>query len=241
LFEWIIMTFGLENAGATYQQDMNLNFHDLLGVILEIYIDDIVIKLAGFDEHLADLWVTFERMRRYGLKMNPLKCNFGMSDGRFLGFIVHKHGIQVDPKKIESINKLDEMTWKRDAQKLLGKVNYLRQFISNLVGKVESFLPLIRLKHEKEFAWGGRAKRSTFERIKEYLANPPVLRAPKVGETFQLYIVAQPHVIGAVLTQEEKRKEFMVAYLSQCLVDAETQYTPIEKLCLALYYACTKF
>ena len=55
LFEWVVMTFGLKNAGATYQRAMNLIFHDLLGIILEIYIDDIVVKSDGFEHHLADL------------------------------------------------------------------------------------------------------------------------------------------------------------------------------------------
>ena len=63
---------------------MNLIFHDLLGVILEVYIDDIVIKSAGLDSHLADLRLALERMRRYGLKMNPLKYAFGVSAGKFL-------------------------------------------------------------------------------------------------------------------------------------------------------------
>ena len=62
----------MKNVGATYQRAMNLIFHDLLGVILEVYIDDIMIKSAGLGNHLADLRLALERMRRYGLKMNPL-------------------------------------------------------------------------------------------------------------------------------------------------------------------------
>jgi hypothetical protein len=89
---------------------MNLVFHDLLGVILEIYIDDVAIKSTDFEDHLGDLRVVLERMRQYGLKMNPLKCAFGVSVGRILGFVVHEHGIQVDPKKIESIRNLGELT-----------------------------------------------------------------------------------------------------------------------------------
>jgi hypothetical protein len=77
-----------------------------------------------------------------------------------LGFIVHEGGIQVDPKKVESIGKLAELECKSDVQKLLGKINYLRRFISKLVGKVESFLPLIHLKNDFEFIWGGRTKKS---------------------------------------------------------------------------------
>ena len=83
LFEWVVMTFGLKNAGATYQRVMNLIFHDLIGIILEVYTDDIVIKSAGLTHHLADLRLALERMRQYGLKMNPLKCAFGVSVGSF--------------------------------------------------------------------------------------------------------------------------------------------------------------
>jgi hypothetical protein len=137
LFEWAVMTFGLKNVGATYQGAMNLIFHDLLGVILEVYIDDVVVKLDGNNSHLVDLHLTFERMRKYGLKMNPLKCAFDVSAGRFLGFIIHEHGIEIDPKKIEAIQKVQAPTCKRGIQKFLGKVNYLRQFIVNLSGKVE--------------------------------------------------------------------------------------------------------
>jgi hypothetical protein len=86
----MVMTFGLKNAGATYQRAMNLIFHDLLGTILEVHIDNIVIKSASFDEHLANLRTALERMRKYNLKMNPLKCAFGVTAGKFLGFIVHE-------------------------------------------------------------------------------------------------------------------------------------------------------
>jgi hypothetical protein len=104
------MAFGLKNAGATYQHAINLIFHDLLGAILEVYINDVLVKSVGFSEHLADLWVSFERMRKYKLKMNPMKCAFGVSVGNFLGFVVHESDIQIVEKKIESIKKLKEPT-----------------------------------------------------------------------------------------------------------------------------------
>jgi hypothetical protein len=110
---------------------------------------------------------------------------------------------------------------KRDVQKLLGKINYLCHFISNLAGGVESLLPLVRLKDEEEFTWGTE-QRQAFEKIKEYLVSPPVSRAPKIGNPFKMYFAAQERVIGAVLLQEEDGKEFPVAYVSRCLLDAET-------------------
>ena len=114
LFEWIVMNFGLKNVGATYQRAMNLIFHDLIGVIMEVYIDDVVIKSAAHKSHLADLRLAFERMCHYSLKMNPLKCAFGVSAGKFLGFIIHDKGIEIDPKRIEKIKAVQAPQCKKD-------------------------------------------------------------------------------------------------------------------------------
>nr|AAT73645.1 hypothetical protein [Oryza sativa Japonica Group] len=94
LFEWVVMTFGLKNACATYQRAMNLIFHDLLA---------------------------FERMRQNGLKMNPLKCAFGVSAGKFLGFMVHERGVEIDPKKIEKICDFKAPTCKPILSGRIGK------------------------------------------------------------------------------------------------------------------------
>jgi hypothetical protein len=146
LFEWVVMTFGLKNSGATYQRAMNLIFHKLLGNTMEIYIDDIIVKLAEFSSHIADLRKAFDKMCRYGLKMNPRKCTFGVSAGKFLGFIIHEHGIEIDPDRIKSIRNVGPPTSKLEVQKFLGKVNYLQRFISNLAGKIDAFTPILRLK-----------------------------------------------------------------------------------------------
>jgi hypothetical protein len=69
-----------------------------LVLIVEVYIDDIVVKSASIKSHLGYLRLAFEKMRRYGLSMNPLKCAFGVSAGKFLGFIVHEKGVEIDPK-----------------------------------------------------------------------------------------------------------------------------------------------
>jgi hypothetical protein len=113
LFEWVVMTFGLKNADATYQRAMNLIFYVLLCIIVEVYIDNIVVKSAGFESHLTDLCLAFEKMCQYGLKMNPLKCAFGVSAGKFLGFIIHEHGIEIDPKNVESIRKVKDPTYEK--------------------------------------------------------------------------------------------------------------------------------
>jgi hypothetical protein len=86
---------------------------------------------------------------------------------------------------------------------------------------VESLLLLVRLKHEEGFTRGAE-QREAFEKIKEYLMSPPVLQARKAGNPFKMYIAMQERVIGAVLLQEEDGKEFLIAYISQHLLDAET-------------------
>jgi hypothetical protein len=93
LFKYVVMTFGLKNADATYQRAMNYIYHNLIGKLVEIYIDDIVVKSTSTGGHLDDLCQVFERTRRFILKMNPNKCAFGVSTGQFLGFIFHEWGI----------------------------------------------------------------------------------------------------------------------------------------------------
>jgi hypothetical protein len=124
-------------------------------------------------------------------------------------------------------------------QKFLGKVNYLRGFISNLTGKFGAFAPILQLKDEAEFTWGADQQRA-FENIKRYLSSPSVMKAPMARIPFQLYIVAEDVVVGAVLMQVTEGKEHIITYLSQRLIDAETRYSFIEKLCLSLFYGCSK-
>jgi hypothetical protein len=161
LFEWVVMTFGLKNADATYQRAMNLIFHELLGNTVEVYIDDIIVKSTEFSFHIADLRKAVDKIRRYGLKKNSRKCAFGVSAGKFLGFIIHEHGIEIDPDRIKSIRNVGPLTCKVEVQKFLGKINYLRRFISNLAGKIDAFTPILRLKNDAEFT-GGQNNRKRF-------------------------------------------------------------------------------
>jgi hypothetical protein len=128
---------------------------------------------------------------------------------------------------------------KLEMQKFHDNVNYVRMFISNLAGKIDAFTHILRLKNDVEFTWGAE-QQEAFDLVIKYLSSAPVLKATQVGVPFRLYIAAEDKVIGAVLTQETRGKEHVVTYLSRRLVDAETRYTFIEKLCLCLFYACTK-
>ena len=89
-YEWVVMPFGLKNAGATYQRAMNTIFHKMIGKFVEVYIDDVIVKSKSEEEHLEHLKQAFQEMRKHSLKMNPEKCGFGVSAAKFLGFLVHK-------------------------------------------------------------------------------------------------------------------------------------------------------
>jgi hypothetical protein len=137
LYEWIVITFGLKNAGATYQRAMNYRFHELIGKIVEIYIDDVVVKSKGCKEHLADIRRTLECTRKHGLKMNPNKCAFGVLASQFLGFLIHESGIEVGQKLISSIDKIEAPSNKKELQQLIGKINFIRRFISDLIKRIQ--------------------------------------------------------------------------------------------------------
>nr|XP_034580810.1 uncharacterized protein LOC117844153 [Setaria viridis] len=239
LFEWIVMTFGLKNDGATYQWAMNYIFHELIGKIVEIYIDDVVVKSEGYHEHLANLHRVLKCTRKYGLKMNPNKCAFGVSAGQFLGFMVHEHGIKVSQKIIGAINKVVASKNKTELQSLIGKINFIRRFISNLSVRIQPFSSLLKLKADQEFVWGVEQQKA-LDDIKRYLLSPPVLVPPQEHEPFKLYLSADERAIGLALVQEFEEKERVIYYVSRRLLDVETRYSPVERLCLWLYFSCTK-
>ena len=145
------MPFGLKNIGATYQRAMNLILHDLIGKNMEVYSNNVVVKLAYFSQQLADLDQSFIKIQQHSLKMNPAKCAFGVSAGNFLGFLVHNQGIEEDKNKTKVVLEARTPMNKKELQNLIGKVNFLRRFIANSAGKMKAFSPLLRLKIAEEF------------------------------------------------------------------------------------------
>jgi hypothetical protein len=201
LFEWIFMTFGLKNADATYQRAMNYIFHELIGKIVEIYIDDVMIKSLDHQSHLDDVRKTLECTRKHGLKMNPNKCAFGVSAGEFLGFLVHEGGIEVGNKSMKAIDEVVPPTNLKELQSLLGKINFVRRFISNLSQKVLPFSPLLRIKKDQKFVWGDEQQKA-FDEIKEYMKKPPILVPPQLNKPFKLYVVDNTQTILLAPIQE---------------------------------------
>jgi hypothetical protein len=119
----------LDYESSPVREDMDVNV---------IYLSFVDYSIVGDDEVVQ---------RQYGLKINPLKCAFSVSDDKFLGFIIHEYGIEIDHKRIESMKKVKTPTCKKELQSFLGKLNYLRQLISNLSGRVKPFTPILRLKN----------------------------------------------------------------------------------------------
>ncbi|RVW88325.1 Transposon Ty3-I Gag-Pol polyprotein [Vitis vinifera] len=101
LYCYKVMPFGLKNAGATYQRLMTKIFKPLIGRSVEVYIDDIV-KSKTREQHILHLQEVFYLLRKYDMKLNPSKCAFGVSAGKFLGFMVSQRGIEVRPRNFKN-------------------------------------------------------------------------------------------------------------------------------------------
>ncbi|KAI0512212.1 hypothetical protein KFK09_012850 [Dendrobium nobile] len=238
IFCYTVMPFGLKNAGATYQRAMTRIFDDLIHQKVECYVDDLVIKSMDREDHLDDLRIVFERIRKYDLKMNPLKCAFGVSSGKFLGYVVRHRGIEVDPNKIKAIMEMPPPKSLRQLRSLQGQLAFIRRFISNLSGRCQPFSKL--MKKDVRFKWDEECQEA-FDSIKRYLLSPPILAAPIPGKPLILYTAALEESLGALLAQHnEEGKENALYYISRRLIGAEIRYSPIEKHCLALIFAVQK-
>ncbi|XP_028551816.1 uncharacterized protein LOC110108077 [Dendrobium catenatum] len=196
IFCYTVMPFGLKNACVTYQRAMTRIFDDLIHQKVEFYVDDLVIKSIDRKDHLDDLRIVFERIRKYDQKMNLLKCAFGVSSGKFLGYVVRHRGIEVDPNKIKAIMMMPPPKSLRQLCSLQGKMS-----VSNDV----------------HFKWDEECQEA-FGSIKRYLLNPPILAAPIPGKPLILYTAALEESLGALLAQHnEEDKENALYYISRRL------------------------
>jgi ribonuclease HI len=130
-------------------------------------------------------------------------------------------------------------TTKKELQQLIGKINFVRRFISNLSGRIEPFMELVKTKTNDEFRWGAEQQRA-FGEIKEYLSRPPVLVPPQQDRPFYIYLSVGDTSIASVVVQLYDGKEKVVFYLSRRMLDVEIRYPDMEKLCLCLFFTCTK-
>ena len=145
------MSFGLKNAGSTYQRMMTKMFESQLGKNIEIYIDDMVVKSKMVSEHLGNLRTIFKILRNYKLRLNASKCSFGVGSGKFLGYMVTHRGIEVNPDQIKAINNLRSPRNPKEVQKLTGMAAALNRFISQSADRCIPFFLLVN--KLKGFEW----------------------------------------------------------------------------------------
>uniref|UniRef100_A0A2N9FX15 Uncharacterized protein n=1 Tax=Fagus sylvatica TaxID=28930 RepID=A0A2N9FX15_FAGSY len=229
LFCYKVMPFGLKNAGATYQRLMNKMFHHQIGRNVEVYVDDMLVKTKDERKHLEDLKETFETLRRYRMKLNPNKCVFGVSSGKFLGFMVSQRGIEANPDKIKAVLEMTPPRTTKEVQSLTGRVAALNRFVSRATDKCLPFFKTLR----KAFVWTDECQKS-FEELKRYLTSPPLLSPSQQGEALSLYLAVSPTAVSSALIREDGGTQLPVYYTSKAFQGAEERYPAMEKLALAL-------
>ena len=149
LFCYMVMPFGLKNTGATYQRLVNHIFRPQIGWNVEVYVDDMLVKSQDEKIHLDDLEETFDTLRQYNMKLNPSKCAFGVSSGKFLGFMVLHRGIEANPDKIQAILDMKPPHNVKEVQSLTGRVAALNRFVSKATDKCLPFFKTLK----KAFEW----------------------------------------------------------------------------------------
>lgn len=136
------------------------------------------------------------------MKLNPEKCAFGVSSGKFLGFLVSQRGIEVNPDKIKAIEDIpDQLSNVKEFQRLTGRLAALSRFIFRSSKKCHRFFAL--LKKKNNFEWTPECQQVLRE-LKKYLSSPQLLSKPKEGETLLLYLVVSEFAVSAVLVREDE-------------------------------------
>ena len=224
-----VMPFGLKNAGATYQRPVNRMFQKQIGTFMEVYIDDMLVKSIKAELHITHLAEVFPILKSYNMKLNPVKCAFGVSARKFLGFIVNNRGIEANPNKIKVVLDMLPPSNINDIQRPTWRIAALSHFVSRASDKCRPFFQVLK----KAFQWGAHCQEA-FTALKTYLSSPPILVSPSEGELLTLYLVVSDFATSTALVRERDRVQQPVYYCSRALRGAEERYPKMEKLILAL-------
>ena len=230
-----VIPFGLKNAGATYQRLVNKMFQKQIGTSMEVYIDDMLVKSTTVELHIAHLTEAFQILKEYNMKLNPAKCDFGVSAEKFLGFIVNNRGIKANPDKIKAVLDMSSPPNIKEVQRLTGRIDALSRFVSRASDKCQPFFQVLK----KAFQWDAHCEEA-FTALKNYLSSPPILVSPSEGELLTLYLVISDFSTSTVLIRDKDRVQHPVYYCSRALRGAEERYPKMEKLILALVTTARK-
>jgi hypothetical protein len=232
------MPFGLCNAPATFQRCMMSIFSDMVGEIMEVFMDDLSVFGNTFDDCLDNLGKVLARCEEKNLVLNWEKCHFMVSSGIVLGHIVSSKGIEVDKSKIELITKLPTLKTIKDVRSFLGHAGFYRRFIEGFSSIAKPLCKL--LLKDTLFDWT-EACQEAFTKLIGKLTSAPIMQAPDWSLPFELMCDASDYAIGAVLGQRKDKKPHVIYYASRTLNSAQINYTTTEKELLAIVFALDKF
>ncbi|GMH05046.1 hypothetical protein Nepgr_006886 [Nepenthes gracilis] len=224
-YEFVVMPFRLTNAPAVFMDLMNRIFNHTLGKFVIVFINDILVYSKSHEEHEVHLRTTLQILREHQLFAKLKKCEFWLEEVGFLGHVISKEGIFVDPKKVEAVVNWNRPTSVTEVRSFLGLAGYYRRFVENFS---QIALPLTQLtKKDARFEWTKDCEES-FQTLKDRLTSAPVLTIPNESGELIVYCDASKIGLGCVLMQHGR----IIAYGSRQLKDHEKNY-PTHDLELA--------
>jgi hypothetical protein len=210
-YEFLVMPFGLCNTPSTFQSLMNHVFHPFLRHFVLVFFDDILIYSKTWKDHLTHVDKVLRLLAQHQLFLKQSKCAFGASEVEYLGHLVGKDGVRVDPKNIEAMQDLPHPKTLKSLHGFLGLTGYYRKFVKNY-GKIAA--PLTALLKKNSFNWTPAAAQD-FQTLKMAMCTTPILALPDFTKTFVLECDASRKGIGVVLMQEGRPLSFTSKQLSQ--------------------------
>ncbi|GJU13558.1 putative reverse transcriptase domain-containing protein [Tanacetum coccineum] len=217
-FEFTVRPFGQTNAPAIFMDLMNRVCKPYLDKFVIVFIDDILIYSKSEEEHEVHLKTILDLLKTEKLYAKFSKCEFWLKEVQFLGHVVNRDGIHVDPSKVESVKNWKTPESPTEIRSFLGLAGYYRRFIENF-SKIAKPLTLLTQKN-KAYVWGDKQEEA-FQILKEKLCNAPVLALPDGPDDFVVYCDASKQGFGCVLMQRGK----VIAYASRQLKIHENNYT----------------
>nr|GEV00031.1 putative reverse transcriptase domain-containing protein [Tanacetum cinerariifolium] len=201
-FEFTVMPYGLTNTPAVFMDLMNRVCKPYLDKFVIVFIDDILIYSRSEEEHEAHLKAILDLLKKEKLYVKFSKCEFWLKEVQFLGHMVNREGIHVDPSKVESVKNWKTSESPTEIRSFLGLVGYYRRFIENF-SKIAKPLTQLTQKN-KAYVWGDKQEEA-FCILKEKLCNAPVLALLDGPNDFVVYYDASNQGLGYVLMQRGKR------------------------------------